>query len=112
MNSHWLYLALAIAMEVMATTALKGSEGLTRLLPSTVVVFGYGSSFYLLSVALRVIPLGIAYAVWSGVGLILISGLGVIVYQQTLDVPALLGIGLIIAGVVVINVFSRSVAHG
>ncbi|MBO9328819.1 multidrug transporter [Achromobacter sp. HZ01] len=107
----WLYLAVAIIAEIFATSALKASDGLTRLTPSIVTVVGYLISFYFLSLTLRVIPVGIAYAIWSGVGIVLISIAGAVLFKQHLDAPALIGIGLIIAGVVVMNVFSKSVAH-
>lgn len=106
-----LALALAILFEVIATTTLKVAEGFTRLVPSTVVVVGYAAAFYFLSLALRTIPVGIAYAVWSGIGIVLVSVLGWIVYGQKLDIAALLGMGLIIAGVLVINLLSRSAGH-
>jgi small multidrug resistance pump len=107
----WLYLGIAIIAEIFATSALKGSEGFTRLAPSIVTVFGYLISFYFLSLTLREIPVGIAYAIWSGVGIVLISIVGAVLFTQHLDTPALIGIGLIIAGVVVMNVFSKSVSH-
>lgn len=107
----WLYLAVAIIAEIFATSALKASDGLTRLTPSIITVVGYLISFYFLSLTLRVIPVGIAYAIWSGVGIVLISIAGAVLFKQHLDAPALIGIGLIIAGVVVMNVFSKSVAH-
>ncbi|WP_338618203.1 multidrug efflux SMR transporter [Achromobacter sp. E1] len=107
----WLYLAVAIVAEIFATSALKGSEGFTRLVPSVITVFGYLISFYFLSLTLREIPVGIAYAIWSGVGIVLISIVGTVLFKQHLDAPALIGIGLIIAGVVVMNVFSKSVSH-
>jgi small multidrug resistance pump len=107
----WLYLAVAIVAEIFATSALKGSEGFTRLVPSVITVFGYLISFYFLSLTLREIPVGIAYAIWSGVGIVLISLIGLVVFKQRLDAPALIGIGLICAGVLVINLFSRSSAH-
>lgn len=108
---HWLYLAIAIMSEVVATSVLKAADGFTRLTPSLVVIAGYACSFYFLSLTLRGIPLGIAYAVWSGIGLSLVSLIGWVVYHQSLDGPALLGIGLIVAGVVVLNLFSKSVPH-
>lgn len=108
---HWLHLAIAIFSEVIATSALKAAEGFTRFWPSLLVVAGYGAAFYFLSLTLRVIPLGIAYGVWSGVGIALVSLIGWVVYQQALDAPALLGLGLIIAGVAVIQLFSRTVPH-
>ena len=107
---HWLHLAIAIVAEVIATSALKAAAGFTRPLPSLVVVAGYGLAFYFLSLTLRVIPMGVAYAVWSAVGIALVSLIGWLVYDQRLDAPALLGMGLIIAGVAVIQLFSRT-AH-
>jgi len=104
-------LFLAILSEVIATTSLKFSEGFTRLVPSVVVVIGYGSSFYLLSVALKSMPLGVAYAIWSGVGLILTVIAGMVLFRETLDWARVVGILLIIAGIVFINVFSKSVVH-
>lgn len=106
---HWIYLAIAIVSEVVATSALKATEGFTRWGPSLLVVAGYASAFYFLSLTLRSIPLGVAYAVWSGVGVALISLAGWVLYQQTLDFAALVGIGLIVAGVAVLNLFSKSV---
>lgn len=107
----WICLAVAIVAEVVATSALNASQGFTRLWPSVVVVIGYGIAFYLLSLSLRTIPVGVAYAVWSGVGIVLISLIGWIVFKQVLDLLAMLGMGMIIAGVIVLNVFSRAVAH-
>lgn len=108
--SPYLPLSIAIVAEVIATTALKSSEGFTRLVPTLVVIVGYGLAFYCLSLTLKHIPTGIAYAIWSGVGIVLISLVGWVVHKQVLDLPALIGLGLIIAGVVVINVFSKSIA--
>jgi small multidrug resistance pump len=108
---NWFYLAIAIVSEVLATSALKASDGFTRLYPSVLVAVGYGSAFYFLSLTLRTIPVGIAYAVWSGVGVMLISLVGWVIYGQRLDTAALVGIGLIAAGVVLLNTFSKSVAH-
>lgn len=108
---HWLYLGIAIVSEVIATSSLKAAEGFTRPLPSIIVVVGYGISFYLLSLTLRTIPIGITYAIWSGVGIALISLVGWIVYQQKLDTASLIGIGLIVSGVLVIHLFSKSSAH-
>lgn len=107
----WLYLSIAIAAEVMATTALKFVEGYTRLLPTAIVVIGYGIAFYCLSKVLHFIPISIAYAIWSGAGIVLVSIVGWIWLGQKLDLWALLGIGLILAGVLVINLLSNSVAH-
>lgn len=106
---QWLFLAVAIVAEVAATSALKAAEGFTRLGPSLIVVAGYAVSFYFLSLTLRSIPVGIVYAIWSGIGIALITLVGWIVYHQSLDTPGLVGIGLIVAGVIVLNVFSRSV---
>jgi small multidrug resistance pump len=109
--NHWLAITIAIIFEVMATTALKASNEFTRLLPSVLVVVGYATAFYFMTISMRVMPVGIMYAIWSGVGIILISVLGWVFYRQALDVPAVIGIGLIIAGVMVINVFSKTIAH-
>jgi len=108
---NWLHLGIAIVAEVIATSALKASDGLTRLLPSVIVLAGYGVAFLFLSFALRSIPMGIAYAIWSGIGIVLISIAGRLLYGQTLDPPALVGLGLIVAGVATVNLFSKSVAH-
>ena len=107
----YLALSVAIVAEVIATTALKSSEGFSRLVPSAIVVAGYAVAFYFLSLTLTTIPTGTAYAIWSGAGIVLISLLGWLVHRQALDLPAILGMGLIVAGVVVINLFSKSVAH-
>lgn len=106
---HWWYLGFAILAEVLATSALKAADGFTRPLPSLVVVVGYGTAFYLLSLTLRAIPVGIAYAIWSGVGTALIALLGWILFGQALDGAALLGLALIVAGVLVIQICSRSI---
>ena len=108
---QYVYLGIAIVCEVIATTFMKQSEGFTRLWPSVVTVLGYVIAFYCLSLTLRTIPTGIAYAIWSGVGIVRISAMAWALHGQKLDLPAVLGMGLIIAGVLVINVFSRSVAH-
>jgi small multidrug resistance pump len=108
---QWLYLGTAIVAEVIATSVLKASEGFIRLIPSLVVLAGYATAFYFLSLTLRTIPLGIAYAIWSAVGIALVSVIGWLLYKQSLDAPAIIGIGLIVAGVVIINGFSKSVAH-
>jgi len=108
---NWLYLAIAILSEVIATSALKSADGFSRLGPSLLVVIGYASAFYFLSLTLRSIPLGIAYAIWSGVGVALVSIIGWIIYDQTLNAAALTGIALIIAGVVILSLFSTNVPH-
>ncbi len=108
---QWIFLAFAIISEVIATSCLKAAEGFTRLWPSLVVIVGYSLAFYLLSLTLRTIPVGVAYAIWSGVGIVLIALSGWLFLGQSLDLPALIGLALIIAGVVVINVFSGTVSH-
>lgn len=108
---HWIYLTIAIAAEIVATSALKTSESFTRLLPSIITVVGYLISFYFLSLTLRVLPVGIAYAVWSGVGIVAISIIGYVLFKQSLDLAALIGIGFIVTGVIVLNVFSKSAGH-
>ena len=105
----FLYLAVAILAEVIATSALKASDGFTAWQPSVVVAIGYAVSFYFLSLALRTIPVGVAYAIWSGVGIVLISVIAWVIYRQALDAAAIAGMALIIAGVVVINLFSTTV---
>jgi small multidrug resistance pump len=107
----YLYLAIAIVSEVVGTAALKASEEFTRLVPSLIVVFGYALAFYFLTLTLRTIPVGIAYALWAGVGIVLICIVSWILYKQTLDWPAILGVGLIAAGVILINGFSGSINH-
>ena len=103
-----LYLIVAICAEVAGTTALKASEGFTRLAPSAVVVVTYGIAFFFLALTLRTIPVGVAYAIWSGCGIVLISLVGWFFYRQTLDWPATVGIALILAGVLLINLFSET----
>lgn len=107
----WVLLGLAIVAEVIGTTALKMSDGFSKFWPSLVVVVGYAIAFYLLSMTLKYIPVGVAYAVWSGVGIALITLIGWVVFSQTLDWAAWLGIGLIISGVLVLQLFSNSTAH-
>jgi multidrug transporter EmrE-like cation transporter len=107
----WLQLLLAIVAEVVATSALKASDGFTRLWPAVIVVVGYSVSFYCLSLVLRTIPVGITYAVWSGLGIVLITLAAWWLYGQTIDTAGLVGMGLILAGVVVLNVFSASGGH-
>lgn len=111
MKLNYIYLAVAVLFEVVATTALKQSEGFTRLVPSLVTVAGYALAFYFLSLPLRALPVGIVYALWSGIGIVLITAIGWIWFRQILDLPALAGIGLIMAGVAVINLFSKTVVH-
>ena len=107
----WLYLTIAIIAEVIGTSFLKTSEGFTKLLPSLAVVLGYGVAFFFLSLTLRTLPVGIAYAIWSGVGVSLVTLVAWITFDQRLDLAGILGIALIICGVIVLNVFSSSSAH-
>ena len=111
MTRTYVLLAIAVALEVVATSALKATDGFTRLVPSLVTLAGYGLAFYVLSLTLRTLPVGIVYALWSGTGIVLIAGIGWLWYRQPLDGPALLGIALILAGVLIVNLFSKSVAH-
>ena len=108
---HWFFLAGAIVCEVIGTSALKAAEGFTRLWPSLIVGIGYLGAFFLLSQTLKVIPVGVAYAIWSGAGVALIGVIGWLFLGQSLDVPAIIGMALIVAGVVVINVFSSATPH-
>ena len=103
---HWLYLSIAILAEVIATSFLKAAEGFTRLIPSLIVVFGYGTAFYFLSLTLRTMQVGTAYAIWAGVGTVIISLVAWFFYNQKLDAPSILGISLIISGVVIIKFLS------
>jgi small multidrug resistance pump len=107
----YLYLAIAIISEVIATSSLKASNGFTRLVPSLILVAGYGSALYFLSLTLRTVPVGVAYAIWSGVGVALITCVAWLVFKQKLDVAALMGLTLIVAGVLVLFLFSKTAAH-
>lgn len=107
----FVYLALAIVAEVIATSALKATEGFTRPWPSLIVVVGYALAFYMLSLVLRTLPIGIAYAIWAGLGIVLVALVGVVVYGQRPDLPAVIGIGLIVSGVVTIQLFSSISSH-
>lgn len=104
-------LAIAILSEVIGTLSLKASEGFTRPWPSLVVIVAYGLAFYFLSLTLKTIPVGVAYAVWSGIGVTLVALIGWLIFGQKLDVAAVLGMGLIIAGVIVLNLFSNTAQH-
>jgi small multidrug resistance pump len=104
-------LAVAIVAEVIATSALRASDGFTRLVPAAVVLLGYGISFYCLSLTLKSLPVGIVYAIWSGVGIVLITLVAIVMYRQVPDLAAVAGLGLIVAGVVVLNLFSKMQAH-
>lgn len=107
----YFYLSLAIVAEVIGTSALKASDGFTKWLPSLVTALGYGTAFYCLSMTLKSMPVGVAYAIWSGVGIVLISLIGLVVFRQRLDLPAVLGMAFIIVGVVLMNVFSKVSVH-
>ncbi len=108
---HFLYLSIAIVAEVVATSALKASDSLTKGGPIAVMAVGYAIAFCFLALTLKTIPVGIAYAIWSGLGIVLISIAGWVLFRQSLDAPALAGLAMIVAGVIVINTFSKSVAH-
>ena len=107
----YLFLALAIVAEVAGTSALKATEGFTRPVPSAAVVIGYAAAFYFLSLSLKTIPVGIAYAIWAGSGIVLIPVAAAIVYKQVPDMPAIIGMAMIVAGVVIINAFSDTTGH-
>ena len=107
----FVYLVLAIVAEVIATSALKASIGFTLPLPSIIVVVGYGLAFYLLSLVLRTLPVGVAYAIWAGLGIVLVTLVGIVVFGEKPDLPAVLGISLIVAGVVMLQVFSKMNVH-
>ncbi len=109
MSAAYTFLLIAVVAETIATTALKAAEGFTRPWPSLVVVIGYVVAFYCLSLTLRVIPLGVSYAIWSGLGIVLISVFGWVVYKQALDLPAIIGMALILCGILVMNLFSGTV---
>lgn len=105
------FLLMSIIAEVIATTTLKASDGFSRFWPSLIVIIGYAVSFWGLSQVVKVMPLGIAYAIWSGLGIVLVSVAAIFIYQQKLDFPAIIGMLLIIVGVLVINLFSKSSTH-
>jgi small multidrug resistance pump len=107
----YLYLTIAIVAEVVATNALKASEEFTKLGPVLIVIVGYGIAFYFLSLVLRTIPVGVAYAIWAGLGIVLVAIVAAVVFRQIPDVPAIIGMALIISGVVVMNVFSKTIGH-
>ncbi|MBE1207112.1 DMT family transporter [Aminobacter carboxidus] len=108
---NYIYLIVAVAFEVVATSALKETNGFTRLWPSVIALAGYACAFYFLSLVLRQVPVGIVYAMWCGAGIVFITAIAWIWFRQALDLPALIGIGLIMAGVMVINLFSKSIVH-
>lgn len=108
---NFLFLTIAIIFEIIATTTLKKSEEFTKLIPSIITIVGYCGAFYFLSFAIRTIPVGIAYAIWSGVGIVLITIIGAIFFKQMPDLAAIIGTSLILIGVIVINIFSKSTGH-
>jgi small multidrug resistance pump len=111
MTWNYAYLLVAVAFEVAATMALKSTDGFTRLWPSLISIAGYALAFYFLSLPLRTLPVGIVYALWCGLGIFFLVGVAWIYYRQALDLPALFGLGLIVAGIAVINLFSKSIPH-
>ncbi|APX11542.1 DMT family transporter [Tateyamaria omphalii] len=111
MPLHYIYLIVAVAAETIGTTALQASNQFTRTGPTILVIVAYGFAFYFLGIALKYIPVGIAYALWSGLGIVLIALIGVAVFGQRLDLPAALGLAMIIGGIVVIQLFSKTATH-
>ncbi len=107
----YLYLIIAIVAEVAATTALKATNEFTRLIPSLIVIFGYGTAFYFLMLVVRTLPVGITYAVWAGLGIVLVAVVAAVIYKQVPDTAAIIGMGLIVAGVAVIHLFSKTVGN-
>ncbi len=108
---HYLYLMAAVLAETIGTTALQASQQFSRLIPSLIVIVAYATSFFLMSLTLKVMPVGIVYAIWSGLGIVLIALIGFLVFGQRIDLPAIFGMGLIIAGILVIHLFSASSGH-
>lgn len=108
---NFLFLALAILFETIATSTLKSSEQFTKLVPSIITIVGYFAAFYFLSLALKTIPIGIAYAIWSGIGIVLITLIGLFIFNQKLDLPAIIGLAFILIGVIIINIFSKTTTH-
>lgn len=108
---HWLFLSIAIVGEIIGTSFLKSSDGFAKLGPTLISIGSYAVAFYFLSLTLRTVPVGIAYAIWAGVGIVLIAAVGYVFHGQKLDLPASIGIGLILTGVIIINVFSKTVSH-
>ncbi|CUH65927.1 MAG: SMR family transporter [Pseudomonadota bacterium] len=111
MPKTYLILLLAVAAETIGTSALQASQQFSKLLPSVLVVIAYGTSFWLLSLTLKTLPVGVVYALWSGLGIVLIAIIGYLVFGQKLDWPAVLGIAMILAGILVINLFSKTAGH-
>lgn len=111
MTMAYVYLGLAIIAEVVATTALKASDEFSRPWPTMIVILGYALTFYLMTLVFRSMPVGIVYAIWAGLGVVLVAIVAAVVYREIPDWPAILGMGMIISGVVIINVFSKTVGH-
>ncbi len=111
MPNHYLFLVAAIFFETVGTTALQASQQFTKLVPSIVVVLAYGAAFYLLSLTLKLMPVGIVYAIWSGLGIVFIAAIGFAVFGQRLDWPAIAGITLILTGILIIHLFSKTAGH-
>ena len=111
MPNHYLFLVAAIFFETVGTTALQASQQFTKLVPSIVVVLAYGAAFYLLSLTLKFMPVGIVYAIWSGLGIVFIAAIGFAVFGQRLDWPAIAGITLILTGILIIHLFSKTAGH-
>lgn len=111
MPIHYLYLTLAILFETIGTTALQASQQFTRAGPTIIVVLAYGVAFYLLGLTLKFMPVGVVYAIWSGLGIVFIAGIGFVVFGQKLDLPAIIGLGLIISGILVIHLMSNTTQH-
>ena len=111
MPKHYLYLLIAVIAETVGTTSLQASQQFTKFWPSVIVFCAYAVSFYLLALTLKYMPVGIMYALWSGLGIILISGIAFIYFGQRLDLPAIIGLALIVAGIVIINLFSKTALH-
>ncbi len=108
---HYFYLMAAVLAETIGTTALQASQQFTRLGPVLIVIAAYGASFFLMSLTLKVMPVGIVYAIWSGLGIVLIALIGFIVFGQRIDLPAVLGMAMILVGILVIHLFSNSASH-
>ncbi len=108
---HYLYLMAAVLAETIGTTALQASQQFTRLVPSVIVVIAYAVSFFLMSLALKFMPVGIVYAIWSGLGIVLIAAIGFLVFGQRIDLPAIAGMAMIIGGILIIHLFSTSSGH-
>lgn len=111
MPKHYLFLILAIFFETVGTTALQASQQFSRLVPSVIVILGYATSFYLLALTLKFMPVGIVYAIWSGLGIVFIAIIGFVIFGQRLDLPAILGMGMILGGILVIHLFSAATPH-